>query len=203
MKMGRFYRFAKILLTAFVRVFFRLKVYGFENIPKDSGLIVCCNHTSMTDVFLLIALYPKQISFMAKQELFKNKIFATVLGWMTAFPVNREKGDSSAIKRAEEIVSSGGILGIFPEGTRNPEGRPGRAKAGTAFIAAATKSDILPCSIYREGKVKPFQKATVRFGEVIPFEKMAVAADGAGRSAVSETTKQIMGVITELWEMGQ
>lgn len=199
--MNRFYRSIKFIISGIVRVVFRLKFYGIENIPKSGGAILCCNHTTMWDVVFLIALCPREISFMAKQELFKNKILGYIFRKMLAFPVNREKGDSSAIRNSEAVINMGGILGIFPEGTRRAAGKPGRGKPGAAFIAAQTKADIIPVAIYREGRVRLFQRATVRFGKVIPNSELEVSKEDVSRSVLSATTNRIMQEITTLWEM--
>ncbi|MEE0946010.1 MAG: lysophospholipid acyltransferase family protein [Acutalibacteraceae bacterium] len=198
--MSPFYRVVKAVITPFVYFYFRLKKYGIHNIPKEDACIICCNHTSISDVLFLAALCPRQIHFMAKDELFKNKILGFFLYKLGAFPVNRRTGDKNAINRAEEILREGKILGIFPEGTRHTDGAPHKAKPGVSLIAMSTKAPILPCAVYRENaRVHLFQKASFRFSNPISYEEYA--GELTGKTAIRQITKLITEKITQLWEM--
>lgn len=199
--MNGFYRFIKGLLNVAMHILYRVRCVGTENIPASGGFVLCCNHTSMSDIFHLIALCPRQISFMAKAELFKSKIVGFVLRNMSAFPVDRSRGDKSAIKNALAAVNNDGILGIFPEGTRKKEGPPARGKAGAAFIASSCSADILPVCIYRKGKQHLFGRVTVRFGNLIKYSETD-KEEKLSKSAIKETTDLIMKNINSLWEMG-
>jgi 1-acyl-sn-glycerol-3-phosphate acyltransferase len=137
---------------------------------------------------------------MAKDELFKNKILAWFFTKLGAFPVNRRTGDKGAINRAQQILSEGKVLGIFPEGTRHPGEAPHKAKPGAAMLALATKATIVPSAVYRnEGKVRLFQKASFRFGAPIPFSEYG--SDEVNKSAIRSVSQLITEKITELWEM--
>jgi 1-acyl-sn-glycerol-3-phosphate acyltransferase len=196
--MSAFYKFVKAVVTPLACLFFNVKKYGTENIPKDEAVVLCCNHTSMTDVWLLIALCPRQICFMAKKELFEIPVLKHIFAKMGAFPVDRKSSDKGALIKAQEICKNGGILGIFPEGTRTLSGAPKKAKPGAALIALQTNSKILPVSVYRGNKpVRPFQKATVRFGEVIETEN---SGENISRNDIKNYTELITQKITELWE---
>lgn len=196
--MSAFYKFVKAVVTPLAYLFFNIKKHGVANIPKDESVVLCCNHTSMTDVWLLIALCPRQICFMAKKELFSIPILKTIFSKMGAFPVDRKSSDKTALLKAQEICKNGGVLGIFPEGTRTVSGAPKKAKPGAALIALQTNSKILPVSVYRgNNPVRPFQKATVRFGEVI---ETAEQGETVARSDIKQYTELITQKITELWE---
>ena len=196
--MSAFYKFIKAVITPLAYLFFNLKKYGTENIPKDGSVVLCCNHTSMTDVWLLIALCPRQIFFMAKKEIFSIPVLKHIFKKMGAFPVDRKSSDKSALVNALKVCENGNILGIFPEGTRTVLGAPKKAKPGAALIALQTNAKILPVSVYRGNKpVRPFQKATVRFGEVI---KEPNCQGTPSRNDIKEYTELITQKITELWE---
>ncbi len=199
--MTLFYKVMRAIVSFFTHIFFRIKKYGVHNIPKEGAVILCCNHTSISDILFMGILCPRQIYFMGKDELFKNKILAFILKKLGAFSVNRRTGDKGAINKAEELLLSGKILGIFPEGTRYTDGgAPRKAKAGTAMLALATKAPILPCAVYRDtGKVKPFQKATFRFGAPIYYDEYA--GEDTGKAAIRRVSGLITEKITELWEM--
>lgn len=200
--MNGFYRVLRIIVIPFVHLFFRIKSYGIENIPKDKGVVLCCNHTSLSDIILLGVLCPRQICFMAKKELFEIPVLKHLFSALGGFPVDRRSSDKGAINRALDICNNGKILGIFPEGTRNRDGAPKKAKAGAAMIALKTGADILPVAIYRSNaRVHIFQKATVRFGEVIKYEDYSADfEDAISKTAIRATSELIMQKITELWE---
>lgn len=198
--MTPFYRVLRAIASVFVKIYFRIKKYGVHNIPKDGACIICCNHTSISDILILAVLCPRQVRFMAKDELFKNKILAWFFTKLGAFPVNRRTGDKGAINRAQQILSEGKVLGIFPEGTRHPGEAPHKAKPGAAMLALATKATIVPSAVYRnEGKVRLFQKASFRFGAPIPFSEYG--SDEVNKSAIRSVSQLITEKITELWEM--
>lgn len=194
-----FYRIMRFLVYPFMRIFVRVKYYGKENIPKNKGYILAANHISMADVFAIAVPVKGQICYMAKEELFKFKPlkwFFTALG---GFAVRRGKGDTDAIDKACDIVNSGKVLGIFPEGTRSKTGEIGKAKAGVALIAMQTKADILPISInYQGGKYKLFGKVTVRIGKLIPYTEPNEGE--SQRAAIRRISESVMGNIKTLWE---
>lgn len=194
------YRVLRAIVKVFAHLFFRIKKYGVHNIPKDKACILCCNHTSISDIIFMAIICPRQVHFMGKDEVFKNKLLAWLWTKLGAFPVNRRTGDKGAINRAEVILNEGKVLGIFPEGTRHPGEAPHKAKPGTAMLALATKATIVPCSVYREtGKVHFLQKATFRFGAPIAYEEYA--GEDTGKTAIRRVSELITEKITELWEM--
>lgn len=198
--MTPFYRCLRAIVKIPVYLFFRIKKYGVHNIPKEGPCIICCNHTSISDILFLGVLCPRQVHFMAKDELFKNKLLAWLFSKLGAFAVNRRTGDKGAINRAEEILKEGKILGIFPEGTRHPGEAPHKAKPGAAMLALSTKAPILPSAVYRDtGKVKFLQKASFRFGTPIYFEEYG--SEEVGKTAIRRVSELITEKITELWEM--
>ncbi len=198
--MSLFYRIIRAIVSALIHIFFRIKKYGVHNIPKDGSLIICCNHTSISDIMFMAVLCPRQIHFMAKDELFKNKLLAFLFSKLGAFPVNRRTGDKGAISRAEELLNEGKILGIFPEGTRHTDGAPHKAKPGAAMLALSTKAPILPSAVYRDkAKVHFLQKATFRFGSPVSYDEYS--GGETGKTAIRRVSGLITDKITQLWEM--
>lgn len=201
--MSCFYRFIRGVAKVVLTPLFRVKIIGLENVPQNGGVILCANHTSLTDPIFLAINIKRQIHFMGKAELFGNFFTKWFFNKLGAFAVKRGKGDTGAIKTGEDVIKNGGMMGIFPEGTRYLEGAPRKAKAGVAMIAASTKADILPVSIFREGKIHLFSKTTIRFGEVIPFEELKLnSEEGAKKSSLRYASELIMERITKMWEMG-
>nr|MDE5742077.1 1-acyl-sn-glycerol-3-phosphate acyltransferase [Oscillospiraceae bacterium] len=139
------------------------------------------------------------VTYMAKEELFKNKLFGWFITKLGAFPVKRGTGDMQVIDDAVAILNSGRHLVIFPEGTRSKDGKVGKGKTGVAMIAARSGADVLPCGIIFEGEKLRFRsKLTLKFGKVIPASEIAV--EDASPKAVKEVKKRIMSEITELVE---
>lgn len=194
-----FYKIMRFLVYPFIRLFIRVEVYGKENIPKDKGYILCANHTSIADMLAIAVPIKKQICYMAKGELFKFFLLKWFFNGLGSFAVQRGQGDTGAIDKACEIVESGKILGIFPEGTRSKTGEIGKAKTGAALIALRTKADMLPVSIkYSTGTFKLFCKATVRIGELIPYSEPS--EDESQRAQLRRVSTTMMDEIKNLWE---
>ncbi|MCL2298704.1 MAG: 1-acyl-sn-glycerol-3-phosphate acyltransferase, partial [Firmicutes bacterium] len=92
-------------------------------------------------------------------------------------------------------------LGIFPEGTRSPDGKPQEPKSGIAMFARRMRADVLPCSVYFEGKLKFRSRLTVRIGKVIPFEELNLS-DAPNKCQTRAACEKIMASITDLWKQG-
>ncbi len=175
----------------------RFKKEALEAI-EGKKCIICCNHTSLMDPAFLLVSYPKYIYFMAKAELFQNKLAAWFLGTvMKSFPVSRGTGDTHAIETARKILEDGHVLGIFPEGTRSKTGELGRGKSGAALLAAQTGAHILPvCLVPRwKKRVSFFHMTTVVYGQPISPEELHL--DGE-HPDLRYATRKIMTAIGEL-----
>ena len=140
------YSFIRCLISLFFRLFFRITIEGTENIPEEN-IILVANHYKIWDPLIIVLAIKRELSFMAKKELFENKFFAKILKEVNAFPVDREKADLTAIRNSVQIIKSGKNLLIFPEGTRVKEHRRSAMKEGVALIAGLSGSNILPITI--------------------------------------------------------
>lgn len=198
--MNAFYRIARGIVYLPVRLIFNIKAKGLENFPMGKPFILAPNHTSLTDPVLLAVLCKKQLHFMAKIEVFSMPVIKHIAKWAGAFSVDRGKGDVGAINHANELIKQNKILGIFPEGKRYCEGAPRMAKSGVAHVVLDTKADILPVSIYREGKVRIFRKTTIRFGELLTYNEL-VDDTKTYRQNIKNITHTLTDKITKLWEM--
>ena len=163
------------------RPFFKLKVEFEEPMPESEGFVLACNHTSDWDpVFLGIAC-PKPVRYMAKSELFRIPVLGPVIRGLGAFPVERGKGDTGAIQNAIEIVRTGGVLGIFPEGGRSKDGKLKKIKSGASVVAGQTGAGILPAAITYGKRHFLRREVTVKFGKYITHEQLGVT-DGHTKS---------------------
>ena len=165
-----FYNFVKNFVGFFVKIIYRVEVLGIENIPTDEKrLIICGNHKCNLDPVTISAVFDRQIFWMAKKELFNNKLLGGFLRKLGAFPVDRQGNDLKAIKNALKILKDGEVLGIFPEGTRVKEIDYTKIKSGIALIAQKTNSEVLP--VFIEGDYKPFRKVKVHFRKPVRINK--------------------------------
>lgn len=172
------YTIVKTIFKLMFAVGLRLKVEGTENIPKEGPLVIACNHLSLLDPPVLGTAATRKVHFMAKEELFVP-VLGTIYKILGAFPVRRGGADRAAIKHGIEILESGQVLAIFPEGTRSKTGKLGKAQPGALMMASKTKATIVPACIIgtdykRHGRIWP--KVTVRFGRPIPFPQDAVVS---------------------------
>lgn len=199
-KYYRFYPIARAIVKVIVRIFFRVKYVGDENIPTSQGYILASNHISNLDAVVHAIHLKSRVFYMGKAELFENRFVACLMRHVQGFPVNRSRGDLSAIEYAIRVVEEGNILGIFPEGTRSKDGKPLPPKAGIALIANKTGADVLPVSVYCEGKIRPFKKITVRFGKLIKNEELVI--ENGKASELKKATHIVMDRIVGMWEEG-
>lgn len=191
--------FVRYVTMGVYKLFYNFHIEGAENIPQDRALVMASNHRSYADPVILTMPMKKPVTYMAKEELFKNKLFGWFITKLGAFPVKRGTGDMQVIDDAVAILNSGRHLVIFPEGTRSKDGKVGKGKTGVAMIAAKSGADVLPCGIIFEGEKLHFRsKLTLRFGKVIPASEIAV--EDASPKALKEVKKRIMGEIIELVE---
>lgn len=191
--------FVRYVTMGVYKLFYNFHIEGAENIPQDRALVMASNHRSYADPVILTMPMKRPVTYMAKEELFKNKLFGWFITKLGAFPVKRGGGDMQVIEDSVAILNSGRHLVIFPEGTRSKDGKVGKGKTGVALIAAKSGADVLPCGIVFEGEKLHFRsKLTLKFGKVIPASEIAV--EDASPKALKEVKKRIMGAITELVE---
>ena len=123
----------------------KARVYGEENLPKEGGYIIACTHTGYVDILNLgVAMYPQEIHFMAKKQLFDIKGLGWLIDHLNAFPVDRDNPGPSVIKVPSQLLKEGKIVGIFPSGTRNSDGSD--LKQGAITIAQLSKTQIVPAA---------------------------------------------------------
>jgi 1-acyl-sn-glycerol-3-phosphate acyltransferase len=192
-----FYWGCTYLLRFLLTVIVRWKVIGRENVPPSGAVIVVSNHLNNADPPILgAAIAKRRVRFMAKIELFKMPFGAIIKLW-DAFPVRRFDADLGALLTAERILKKGGVIGMFPEGTRSRTGYIGEPHPGTAVIALRSGATVLPCAITgTEGLRNPLillrrPRFTIRIGEPIRLEPVKRPTE----EQVSELTTRIFDAI--------
>jgi len=158
------YGLAYVLVGALARAVWRLRVVGRENVPRDGPLIVAANHVSNMDPPFLGVSMPRPIWYMAKKELFAVPVLGPLIARLNAYPVDRQAGGTAALRASLRMLKEGRCVGVFPEGGRNVHGDK-EAKAGAAFLAAASGAPVVPAAIVGSRTLRPFKRVTVVFGE--------------------------------------
>lgn len=162
-----FYKVARVFVSGILHLMYRIRIEGKENIPKEGAYVVCSNHKSYLDPPMLGVCLPFPVRFMAKEELFRNKILGGILRAVGAFPIQRGRSDVGALRGAMKMLARGENVAIFPEGTRSKGDTMRKGKQGAVLIAVKAGVNILPVGI--QGEYKLFHKLTIRIGKVIPL----------------------------------
>lgn len=174
------------LVYPFFKIFYRTKVYGRENIPKDRPVIIAANHVSYFDPLIVGIAMGTHVAYMAKEELFHVPVLCNILNALAAFAVNREKLEISTIKTAKAALSTGWKLAMFPEGTRVKHGKIGDIRKGFAYLAKAANSEILPLAI--TGSDTFCGKLIVKIGKPFPVSENPEDTVDQWANAISELT---------------
>jgi perosamine synthetase len=194
------YRFVAALARPTIRILFRPRVHGLSRIPARGGFVLCSNQLSNLDGFALAhPLYPRQVQWMGKAELFRRPI-ASTLRRLGIFPVRRGVGDIQAVRTAAELARRGHAVGIFPEGTRREKGvrktRSPRPHTGAARVALAAGVPLVPAAIVGTERLTMLRRWRVAFGTAVPLDDL----EPADRRAPREATRRLMAAIARLEE---
>jgi 1-acyl-sn-glycerol-3-phosphate acyltransferase len=196
----------KAILTPILRFLFRVRVEGLENLPTDGAAILASNHVSFSDSVFLPLVLRRRLTFVAKAEYFDDPKTAWIFRALGQIPIKREGGSASqgALDAATEVLEAGGLFGIYPEGTRSPDGRLYKGHTGVARLALRNRVPVLAVAMIgtREaqpiGQVVPrfFMPITVRFSKPMTFERYYDRAEDP--RVLREITDQVMFELREL-----
>ena len=167
------YRILKVICGTILKVLYRPKVYGAENIPSDRGIIFVSNHRHAFDPVVVMVYTSRMVHYLAKESLFRG-LHGKMLESIGIIKVDRSKRNPLAVMSAETVLNSGGAVGIFPEGTRNRTEEPLlKFKTGAVRMAQNTGALIVPCAI--RGKFKVFKKGLeIEYGKPLDVSGMTV-----------------------------
>ncbi|HIW33324.1 MAG TPA: 1-acyl-sn-glycerol-3-phosphate acyltransferase [Candidatus Paenibacillus intestinavium] len=184
------YKIFRAILRFLYRILFRINVVGTENIPADGAVIIASNHSSLLDPPAVGILIKRQVRFMAKEELFKVPVLGMLIRSFGAYPVKRGGVSIDAIKSSINLLKSGEVMGVFPEGTRKKGDDGAGAKKGTAMIALRSKATVIPTAII--GNYRLFRKTTIVYGKPVDIQNVTATEDIDQYEAVTnEIMKQI------------
>ena len=177
-----FYWFLKyILLGPLLHVAYRTRVRGLENIPETGPVILASNHLSFVDSLFIPLMCPRPVVFLGKADYFEKKRTAWFFRSVNVIPVRREGGSAgeAAIITGIRALREGHVVGIYPEGTRSPDGRLYRGKTGVARMALEGRATVIPVAVRGTPEVMPLEakaprlrgRPEVEFGRPLRFER--------------------------------
>ncbi len=174
----------KAIISPFLYLLWRVRVEGLENVPTDGPVILAANHQSFCDSFFLPLVVKRRVTYVAKAEYFDSWKTAWFFRAAGQIPMNRSGGDASqrALDTATGVLRQGGVLAIYPEGTRAPDTRLHKGKTGVARLSVGCGVPVVPVGLVGTRTVqppgsmvmRPFHSVTVRFGPPVAYE----TADG-------------------------
>jgi 1-acyl-sn-glycerol-3-phosphate acyltransferase len=212
----------KAVLTPLLRILFRVRIEGKENVPRQGPVILASNHQSFIDSIFLPLSVRRRVTFVAKAEYFENWKTAWFFRAVGMIPLKRDGGSASerALAAAADVLHGGGVLGIYPEGTRSPDGRLYKGHTGAARLAMQCNAPVVPVAQFGTAEVqpigaktvKPFREVRVRIGEPLRCETTAAPSPPADLPAPAAAvpsptpaagplrlfTDEIMGAIAAL-----
>jgi 1-acyl-sn-glycerol-3-phosphate acyltransferase len=197
-----------ILLGPLLRLLFRPHVEGLENVPDDGPAILASNHLSFVDSLFLPLVVPRKVTFPAKSEYFTapgfkgflSKLFFTAAGQI---PIDRGSGSAAkaTLETLKRMLDEGNLVGIYPEGTRSPDGRLYRGKTGVARLVLESGALVVPCAHLNTNQIQPLgskmlkiMRVRIRIGKPLDFSRYAgMESDRlVARSVTDEIMYEIM-----------
>ena len=203
------YWILKAILKPLLRVVYQIRVEGLENVPRKGGAIIAANHVSFLDSFFIpLVINRRKLTYLAKDDYFKSWKTAWFFKMAGQIPVDRSGGEKSerALNTGLRVLRTGELLGIYPEGTRSPDGRLHRGRTGVARLALQAGVPVLPVGLIGTDVVMPKEakmprltgriEVRVRIGAPIDTTRFAGREDD--RLALRSLTDEILYEIMQL-----
>ena len=201
------YGILRAFLTPFLMVLFRPKVKGLRHVPGSGPVIIASNHLSFSDSIFMPLVVPRKVTFLAKSEYFTSPGPKGLLKKLTFIALGQVPVDRSGGRRSEaalitglKVLAEGKCLGIYPEGTRSPDGRLYKGRTGIARLAIESGAPIIPVAMFNTEKIQPtgtvvpkVMRVEMIFGEPMYFE-----GDSTDLQHLRDVTDKIMQTIQAL-----
>jgi 1-acyl-sn-glycerol-3-phosphate acyltransferase len=186
---------------------FRPKVSGLRHVPSNGPVIIASNHLSFSDSIFMPLVVPRSVTFLAKSEYFTSPGLKGFIKKITFIALGQVPVDRSGGKRSEAALLTGlkllkadHCIGIYPEGTRSPDGRLYKGRTGIARMAIESGAPIIPVAMYNTAEIQPTGQVVpkVRRVEMVFGEPMYFTGDSTDQAVLRTATNQIMEKIAEL-----
>ena len=201
------YGVLRAFLTPFLMVLFRPKVKGLRHVPSTGPVIIASNHLSFSDSIFMPLVVPRKVTFLAKSEYFTSPGPKGLLKKLTFIALGQVPVDRSGGRRSEaalitglKVLAEGKCLGIYPEGTRSPDGRLYKGRTGIARLAIESGAPIIPVAMFNTEKIQPTGTVVpkVMRVEMIFGEPMYFDGDSSDLLYLRDVTDKIMQTIQAL-----
>lgn len=201
------YGLLRAFLTPFLMILFRPKVKGLRNVPVNGPVIIASNHLSFSDSIFMPLVVPRKVTFLAKSEYFTSPGPKGLLKKLTFIALGQVPVDRSGGRRSEaalitglKVLAEGNCLGIYPEGTRSPDGRLYRGRTGIARLAIESGAPIIPVAMFNTEKIQPTGKVIPKIMRVkmIFGEPIYLTGDSTDNQLLRDETDGLMRKIQEL-----
>jgi 1-acyl-sn-glycerol-3-phosphate acyltransferase len=209
------------LLGPALHVVFRPHAEGLEHFPAQGPVVLVANHQTFSDSIFMPLVTPRPVKFLAKAEYFtgrgiKGRLSAGFFRGVGSIPLDRSgaRAADPAMSTALALLEAGEVVGLYPEGTRVPDGRLYKGRTGAARIALAARCPVVPCAIFGTAQVQPagkllprIHKVDIVFGEPLDFSRytgpdgsawQALAGSAAERAVLRAVTDEIMDTLREM-----
>jgi 1-acyl-sn-glycerol-3-phosphate acyltransferase len=198
-----------IIVRAFARIFFRLRILGAQHIPKTGGVLVAANHESYLDIPILGCALPRQTSFIGRMDLFSG-IAGVILRYMGWIPIRRERVDRKGFDEAIQRLKAGQLVVIYPEGGRSQDGGLQPGKPGVGMLVAAARCPVVPAFLEGTHEALPPRAKWIRsrpirvvFGAPIDFSPvLETESEETKKVLYQRMSQEIMDRIAELRDKG-
>ncbi len=205
LRVTRLYEAGRAVVRAVNRAAFRVTVEGSGRVPGSGPVIVAPVHRSFIDFWVASEVTRRRIYYMAKDDLWDNRLLARLIPALGGFPVNREAPDREALRRAQRVLEAGQVLVMFPEGTRRQGPVVKDLHEGVAFLALRTGATVVPVGIGGSASVMPKGSHLPRphhihlvVGEPIPV--VPEASGRVPRRRSRELTERLSAAIQEAYD---
>lgn len=203
------YTNARRIIAPIVRRAFDVEVIGREHVPPTGGVILASNHASFLDPFVVGCTLDRPIRYMAKSDLFRHPLTDAFFTSAGQVKVDRAAGgNEAAVDALVRVVEQGRVAGIYPEGSRSPDGRLGRGRTGVARVALRTGAPVVPLAVTSDDVMPKHarfphveKQVVVVIGEPLRYEGMAELAHD--RATCRKVTDEVMSEIARLLEVAR
>ena len=201
------YAFLRAFLTPFLMILFRPKVKGLRNVPINGPVIIASTHLSFSDSIFMPLVLPRKVTFLAKSEYFTSPGPKGLLKKLTFLALGQVPVDRSGGRRSEaalitglKVLAEGQCLGIYPEGTRSPDGRLYKGRTGIARLAMESGAPIIPVAMFNTEKIQPTGKVIPKVMRVkmVFGEPIYLKGDSTDLNLLRTATDELMSTLQKL-----